>query len=196
MKAEFYLCGWLAVGLGAEAGSAHPTFARYFLLTVPFLAILAAMGLYAIASRVFESRRPLWALLPVVVILVFGLGQSLYDHRTLGDWSDYERLAKKIEEVTPRDALLFANEPMYFLTRRTPPPGLELYYSHKVDLGPAENARMHILTSAELKRMVLSGMFATAYTCDEDEITGYRLPQLYKQRADIGDCYIFWERTQ
>ena len=196
MKAEFYLCAWLAVGLGAEAGSAHPTFARYFLLTVPFLAILAAMGLYAIASRVFESRRPLWALLPVVVILVFGLGQSLYDHRTLGDWSDYERLAKKIEEVTPRDALLFANEPMYFLTRRTPPPGLELYYSHKVDLGPAENARMHILTSAELKRMVLSGMFATAYTCDEDEITGYRLPQLYKQRADIGDCYIFWERTQ
>jgi hypothetical protein len=126
MKAEFYLCAWLAAALAAEVGRAHPTFARYFLLAVPFLAILAAVGLYAIASRVLEPDKPLWAVLPVAVLLAFGLGRSLYDHRQMGDWSSYERLARKIDEVTPRNSLLFADEPIYFLTRRVPPSGLEL----------------------------------------------------------------------
>jgi len=49
---SFYLCAWLAAALSVWVGRAHPTFARYFLLTVPFLAILAVAGLYAIVSRV------------------------------------------------------------------------------------------------------------------------------------------------
>jgi len=193
MKAEFYLCAWLAAALSAEVGRAHPTFARYFLLAVPFLAILAAVGLYAIASRVLEPGKPLWAVLLVVVVLVFGLGRSLYDHRQMGDWSVYQRLATNIDEVTPRNALLFADEPIYFLTRRAPPSGLELSDSHKVDLGPAENKLLHILTSSEVKRQVQSGMFATAYSCDDDDISYYGLPSLYRQRVDMEDCSIFWE---
>jgi len=177
-------------------GRAHPTFARYFLLTVPFLAILAAVGLYAIASRLFEPDKPLWAVLPVVIVLVFGLGRSLYDRRELGDWSNYERLAQKIDEVTPRNSLLFADEPMYFLTRRVPPPGLELTDSHEIDLGPAENALLHLVTSSELTRQVQSGMFATAYSCSEDDISGYGLPGLYKQRVDMEECSIFWDRKK
>lgn len=193
MKAEFYLCAWLAAALAVEVGRAHPTFARYFLLAVPFLAILAAVGLYAIASRVLESDKPLWAVLPVVVLLVFGLGRSLYDRRGMGDWSAYERLAKKIDEVTPRNSLLFADEPIYFLTRRVPPSGLELTDSHKVDLDPAENALLHILTSSEVKRQVQTGMFATAYSCSDDDISDYGFPSLYKQRLDVEDCSIFWD---
>ena len=193
LKAEFYLCAWLAAALAVEVGSAHPTFARYFLLTVPFLAILAAVGLYAIASRLLEPERLRWAVLPVLMLLVFGLGRSLYDHhREMGEWSPWERLAKKIDEVTPRDALLFADEPIYFLTRRLPPPGLELTDSHQVNLGPAENALLHILTTDEVKRQVQSGIFATAYSCDDDDIADYGLPNLYKDRLDMEDCSIFW----
>ena len=61
VKAEFYLCAWLSAALTGEVGRAHPTFARYFLLTVPFLAILSLAGLFAI-SRAFEVDRPLWPL--------------------------------------------------------------------------------------------------------------------------------------
>jgi hypothetical protein len=142
---------------------------------------------------VLEPGKPLWAVLLVVVVLVFGLGRSLYDHRQMGDWSVYQRLATKIDEVTPRNALLFADEPIYFLTRRAPPSGLELSDSHKVDLGPAENKLLHILTSSEVKRQVQSGMFATAYSCDDDDISYYGLPSLYRQRVDMEDCSIFWE---
>jgi hypothetical protein len=193
IKAEFYLCAWLAAALAVEVGRAHPTFARYFLLAVPFLAMLAAVGLYAIASLVLESDKPLWAVLPVVMLSVFGLGRSLYDRRGVGDWSSYERLAKKVGEVTPRNSLLFADEPIYFLTRRVPPSGLELTDSHKVDLGPEENAMLHILTSSEVKRQVQSGMFATAYSCSDDDIGDYGFPNLYKQRLDVEDCSIFWD---
>jgi hypothetical protein len=166
-------------------------------LAVPFLAILATVGLYAIASRVWEPDQPLWAVLAVSVILLLGLGKALYDRDQVSDhWDSYERLAKKVDEVTPRDALLFADEPIYFLTRRVPPPGLELTNSHKVDLGPAENGLLHILTEADVKREVQSGIFATAYSCDEDDIKDYGLADLYRQRVDMENCSIFWDRKK
>jgi 4-amino-4-deoxy-L-arabinose transferase-like glycosyltransferase len=195
LKAEFYLCAWVAAALAVEVGSAHPTFARYFLLTVPFLAILAAVGLYAIASRMLAPEKRLRPVLPVLALLMLGLGKSLYGHhREMGEWSPWERLAKKIDQVTPREALLFADEPIYFLTHRTPPPGLELTDSHQVNLGPAKNAQLHILTNDEVKRQAQSGIFATAYSCDDDDIADYGLPNLYKERLDMDDCTIFWNR--
>ncbi len=194
IKAEFYLCGWLSAAIAAEVGSAHPTFSRYFLLTVPFLAILAAAGLYAIAVRAFDPDKPLWVVLPVVVFMVLGLSKSLSE-RTMGDWSRWERLARKMDEVTPRNAPMFADEQIYFLTQRMPPVGLELSYTHKIDLGPKENALLHIIPDAELKREVKSGIFASAYSCDDDEIGDYGLAKLYKQRLDTEDCSIFWDRA-
>jgi len=192
LKAEFYLCAWLAAALSAWVGRAHPTFTRYFALTVPFLAVLAAAGLYAIASRVFGPDLPRWPVLLVSVLFALGLGKSLYERRDVR-WSPYQRLASKVDQVTPPGALLFANEPIYFLTRRTPPPGFELFYSHKVNLPPTEAALMHIITEAEVKRQVQSGMFATAYSCDDDQIDDYGLGKLYKQHVDMDDCSIFWD---
>jgi len=42
---------------------------------------------------------------------------------------------------------------------------------------------------------VQSGMFATAYSCDEDDISDYGLAHLYRQRLDMENCSIFWDRT-
>jgi hypothetical protein len=193
LKAEFYLCAWLAAAQCAWVGRAHPTFARYFLFTVPFLAILAVAGLYAIVSRVLEPDRALWPVLLVSALFALGLGKSLYERREY-NWGPYERLARKVDQVTPRNSLVFADEPIYFLTRRTPPPGFELYYTHKVDLPPAEAALMHIITDAEVKRQVQSGMFATAYSCDDDQIDDFGLKQIYRQHVDLEDCTIFWDR--
>jgi len=193
LRAEFYLSAWLAAALSAEVGLAHPTFARYFLLSGPFFAILAATGLYAIASRLLDAHRPLWPVLLVVVFLALGLAKTLYERREIDTWSPYERLARKVDEVTPRNAPLFANEPIYFLTRRTPPPGLEFAYSHLVDLGPSRNVLMHILTESDVKREVQSGMFATAFSCDDEQIDDYGLPKLYQRRVDMDDCSIFWD---
>ncbi len=193
LKADFYLCAWLAAALSAEAATAHPTFPQYFLLAVPFLAVLAAVGLYAIASRVLEPDKPLWSVLPLVFFMLWGLGKYLYDEREAGDWSAYERLAAKIEEVTPPNAVLFADEPIYFLTHRTPPPGLEMAYSHKIDLGQDENALLHIVPLAELQRQLKAGVYATAYGCFDSDIARYGLADLYRKRLDMEGCSIFWD---
>ena len=60
-RAEFLLCLWLSLALTAYIATAHPTFERYFLFVVPFLAILATVGLYDIASRLFGESRLRWA---------------------------------------------------------------------------------------------------------------------------------------
>jgi hypothetical protein len=39
-------------------------------------------------------------------------------------------------------------------------------------------------------------MFATAYSCDDEEIKDLGLPTLYKQRAELEECSIFWDRKQ
>jgi hypothetical protein len=193
-KAQFYLCAWLGAALSAEAARAHPTFGQYFVLGVPFLAMLAAVGMYAIASRVFERDRPLWTMAMVTGLTALGLAKATYyEVKDTKDWSMYERLARKIEQVTPRDALLFADEPMYFLTRRTPPPGYELSYTHEIKLPPPDAALFHILNKSEVKRQVQAGMFATTSNCDDDEIEEYGLKKLYKQHAEIDDCSVFWD---
>lgn len=194
LRAEFYLCAWLCAALVVEVGRAHPTFPQYFLLIVPFMAILAVAGLYAIGSRVLEPDRPFWPVVLVIALTGMGMAQSLYRRREDYKWRKYERLAAQIDRVTPRDALLFADEPIYFLTKRTPPSGYELGYSHKVTLPPEERALLHILTEAEVKKQVQSGMFATAYSCDEDEIDDYGLKKLYRRRWDEEGCSVFWER--
>jgi hypothetical protein len=126
------------------------------------------------------------------VLLLFGLSKFLYERREF-DWNRYQELARKVEEVTPRASLLYANEPIYFLTKRIPPPGLELYYTHKLDLGARKNALFHLIPGDDLKREVESGRFAAAYSCDDDEISDFGLEKLYKKRADLLDCSIFWD---
>ena len=48
------------------------------------------------------------------------------------------------------------------------------------------------IREAEVKRQVQSGMFATAYSCDDDQIDDYGLKKLYSQHVDVDDCAIFW----
>jgi hypothetical protein len=191
-RGELSLCAWLSGALGVEAALAHPTFARYFLLAAPFAAVLAAIGLYAIVSRWFGPARPRWPVVLVLALYGIGFGRALHEWSQGADWSAYERLARKVDEVTPPGAPLFANEPIYFLTRRIPPPGLEFYYSHKLDLPPQERTLFHVLTNGEIKSQVMAGAFATAYSCDDDQIEDYGMRRVYKNSVELEDCVIFW----
>ena len=193
-KAEFYLCAWLAASLAAEVGRAHPTFVQYFLLTTPFLAVLAVAGMYAIGVRLFESDRPVLSMVLVTALVACALAKATYyEIRNTNNWQVYERISKKIDQVTPRDAQILADEPVYFLLKRLPPPGYELYYTHELKLPPADAARLHILSKADVKKQVQAGMFATAFNCDDDEAAEYDLKKHFKQHVEVDDCSIFWQ---
>jgi hypothetical protein len=191
VKGEFQLCGWLTLGITSPVGVAHPTFQQYFLLIVPFLAVPAAVGLCAVAESVFTRRYTVWALL-AIALFSLGLARRLYFERDNDDWRVYERIARQVDSVTPPTAPVFATEPVYFLTRRTPPSGLELYYTHRLQLPPAERAVYHLLTNDELSQQLRGGRFTTAYECEVDTVK-FGLEHLYTNSKKVDDCTVYWD---
>ena len=196
LRGEFYLCAWLTAAMGLEMCTAHPTFPRYFLLMVPFVAIPAAVGLYFVAVSLYQPGRALWPVAILAFLSVLGLGNSLYQRNNdVRTWGDHEKLAKKVDEVAPRNAPIFADEEVYFLTRRVPPPGLEFSYSHKLNLAPPLMAQLHIVTQAQLNKMAAAGKFAAAATCDDDAADEMELPSLYEHKTSIEDCAVYWGKV-
>jgi hypothetical protein len=186
------LCGWLALALGVHISTAHPAFQRYYLLVVPFLGILAAAGLYWVASRLYAPDRPLRPVFVLALLLCLGLAKSLYEEREDVCWRDMEKVARKVDQVTPPRSVLLADENVYFLTRRRPPSGMELEDSHKLEFPAAMAERLHLVSGSDLARRVKAGMFGTVATCWDSEVERLGLQQIYTQKAVVAGCTVFW----
>jgi hypothetical protein len=196
-RQELYLCCWLSAALALFISTAHPTFERYFLMLVPFLAILASVGLCEIGSRLDPQGRGFWPVLVVTVLLCLILAKTLYDRRGSYTWRDLEDVARQVDQVTAPQASLLADEHIYFLTRRTPPSGLEFPDSLKLTLPPAIGASLHIIPRSELVRRVQARTFSTVQTCaeaDDERFQVLNVPALYAKKAVVHECRIFWDR--
>jgi hypothetical protein len=195
LRAELYLCGWLALAVAVHISNAHPTFGQYYLFAVPFLGVLASVGLYAVSSRLYHPDQPWGPVIALTVMLSLGLAKSLYERREDMAWSDLEEIARQVQQVTPPQNSLLADEPVYFLTRRPPPSGMELNDSHKLNSLPADlTALLHVVPRTELDRRITAGEFNTVETCDDDneKIEALHLPQLYSQRVELSGCAVYW----
>ena len=192
-RREIYLCAWIAAGLAFHISSAHPTFGRYYLLAVPFLGILACIGLWWISSRLYRADRPLLPLLLVGAILVGDTGEVLYDERDNMKWSFVESVAKKVTEVTPATAPLLGDEQIFFLTRRPPPPEMTYGDSHKLQLPQSVMTAVHVASTEQLQKRMEAGMYSTAETCHNDYIVDGG-PKVYAQHVEMGDCDVYWDR--
>jgi len=202
LRSEFYLCGWLAAALFLHLSTARPTFARYYLLTVPFLAILATGGLHEAAARLGQTPgagpdRPARWLVPVLGVLLFlPLARTVYDDRRESlTWRDMEQVARKVDQVTAPGGTLLADESIYFLTRRRPPPGLEHENSQKLSLAGPLAASLHVISRDELRKRIAAGMFETDVTCDDEETTRIKDANIYSQHAELETCTVFWGKT-
>ncbi len=192
VRSEFYLCAWMTAALSVFVATAHPTFRQYFAVAVPFTAVLATAGLYALLR---QSPKP-WLFAGVLVFVTAGLGRSLYDESDNMVWSDLNELVKTVNTVTPKGASLGADENVYFLANHTPPPGLEWTSGHKIDM-PMDRARpLHVVPQKELDRQVKRGDFSTYETCYDTEVERLGLEKLYAQKKEIDDCYVFWDRRK
>jgi hypothetical protein len=192
-RAEFYLAASMAVALGAEASIAHPTFPQYFIFVVPFLAMPAGVGFCEAASRL--SLQPRWVAAGLASLLLLSLANSLVEIRDDNNtWTSMESLARKVAQVTPANAPVWADPPVYFSMRRLPLPGMEFPASHKLELPAPMAATLHIVPQSALERRVRAGEFATVETCkgDEEWIQALDLSKLYGQSATIAGCTVYW----
>jgi len=194
-RQEFYLSAWMALGIGAELAIAHPTFERYFLLVVPFVTIPAIAGLYAVGTRIAGPTHPLRTATVLIVIFSLGLAKSLYEDADSYTWRDTEKIARKVDQVTPKGGAIWADELIYFLIRRPPPDGMEFSYAHEIEEMPGPQAALlHILTSNELKRRSAAGEYKTVAACyDTDNTDAAKVPDMYRQKDTIKDCTIYWD---
>jgi hypothetical protein len=193
-RAEYYLCGWLSLALGVHISSAHPTFQRYYLLALPFVVILGAAGVYFVTTRLFAEDRAFWPLLALTVIFSLELGKALHDKHVNVNWTDLEKVAAKVNDVTPANGTLLSDEHVYFITRRPPPSGMELADSHKLEFPPERAAPLHLLPESEVLKEVNAGRFDTVVNCDKNyRLTDADLEKLYLDHVSISNtCNVFW----
>ena len=129
------------------------------------------------------------------VPLLVSLSNSLIEMRDNNNtWTAIDSIAAKVGQVTPANALVMADPPVYFAMRRVPPSGMEFPASHALELPATMAAALHIVTQSELRRRVRAGEFATVETCkgDEEDIEALDLPRLYLQSAEIAGCQVYW----
>ena len=196
-RAEFYLCGWMAAGQTAYLCWVRPTFTQYFTLLIPFLGIPAAMGFYAVATRLAGSKRRWLAFAVMAFLLSVGLGRGIYDDQSSTNWLDFEKVAHKVDEVTPRNGVVLSDEFVYFITHRPVPTGMESDDTHKLRLPADKAALLHIVPRPELVKWVKAGRYDTVESCDDDDdqdLVDLDLPDIYAQKAEIAGCKVYWER--
>lgn len=181
-RSELYLCAWLAAALLIHISQAHPTFAQYYMLAVPFLAVMAAAAIYALRTR--------WAAIGLAVLMAGGLAKTIAEEYAY-TWRDFAPLARKVDELAPGGAPILADEQIYFLTRRTPPSGMELNDSHKLDFPSGRAAALHLVSEAEIVRRIQRREFALVESCGEYEEFDEAAEKAYREKIPVGNCWIF-----
>ncbi|HEY1754715.1 MAG TPA: hypothetical protein VGG72_04930 [Bryobacteraceae bacterium] len=192
---EFYLCVWLIAAESAYLCIPRPTFGRYYMFVMPFLAMLSAVGLYAIAAQIGSLLLP-WRY-PLALAMVLSAAFVKYSVDALNEysWKDLIANAAKVEQVTAPGATLYADEHVYFLTKRMPPSGMEYMDSHKLQLPDDVAEKMHVLSTAKLDAEVAAGDFATISICNNgDRVTALGLPGPYTEKDEVAACDVFWDR--
>lgn len=195
VRDEFKLCLWVALALMAYLATCHPTFERYYYVSIPFVVIPASVGLYFVNLQMGNESRPFWPTLTLCLLIALSLGKELFDDRNSEKWSDYDQIVAKVAQVTPPGKTLFADELTYFLLKRAPPEGMNFFYSRKLTLPAAEEHLLHIVSQPELDNQIKSGLFDTVQMCDDDKEDELKLPQLYRQKTDYKDCTVYWDRA-
>lgn len=192
LRYEFYLAAAISLFTGAFIATAHPTFGRYFIFIIPFVALLAGVGFYYSGSRLISADRPRWPTAILFFIMLAGITKWIFDDRDATHWQDYEKIAAKVKQVTPPGQEYMADELVYFLLHQRPPARMEFSYSHKLDLPTAQENLYHVISFKKLGEQIAHGRFATVETCKDDVVDDLHLNDFFPNHQDFDDCTVFW----
>jgi hypothetical protein len=198
-REEWLLCACLSGGVGLLLFCTAPLFSHYFILVVPFLGALGALGLASIGASLGSGRRPTWLLCGVAGVFALGLVTPTYRvlEGDLPPWPVYAELAREVNRVTPPAEMVWASDELvYFIARRIPPAGLENVYAQSLPVFPDLADTLRAFPLAQLEASLKTGRFATAVT-ESDHITIARLGLacLYRDRIRVAGYEIFWNRA-
>ena len=194
LRRELRLCIWLSVVESAYLMYVRPTFSRYYLFIVPFTAIISIIGLYYAGTVIGRPDKPRWIMLLLTALLCLGVGRTINGGKGDYRWSDWEKIGKKVNEVTAPKGVIDGDEAVFFITRRLPPSGMEYDDTHKLHLPKDFANKLHVFSKEDQELRIKSGYYDTLETCeDEDKAEKQNLSGIYKQKVAVGDCNVYWD---
>ena len=122
------------------------------------------------------------------------MAKALHDRHDNINWADLEKIAAKVDQVTPPNGLMLSDEQVYFITRRPPPSGMELADSHKLEFPPERAIPLHLVPESEVIRQLKAGRFSTVVNCDKnDKLTDEDLAEALREHTDFDEtCNVYW----
>lgn len=195
-RADFQLCAWLAGILAVYLAVTHPISKAYFVLLVPFLGILAAVGIYAIGVRIAGSVRPAWLALPLITLFAWPSAKTVVQEQRSEwrFWQSMDETAGLVNRVTPKDGDVWANECVLFAARRRPGAGLENHHAQWLRLPAGLAAMLHVVPFDVMYKRLGEGRYPTVVIQSKDPaIESLGLPRLYAKRAKIFEYDVFWD---
>jgi hypothetical protein len=186
-KAEFYLCGWLAAGLGTFLITIQLPFYQYFILVTPFLSILASVGIVTSASWLRSPGRPAWLVTGVLLLFVAGVPSWLWQQRLRMTWPQVTEVARLINQIVPEHELIWGDAMISFAAKRVPISGLENPDSLRLHLSPEQAANLHVVSRADVYDWVTARRFAAIATCfaTDEWIDESGIRKVYSERITI-----------
>jgi hypothetical protein len=109
-----------------------------------------------------------------------------------------EAVARKVAEIAPPGVALVADEPIYFVMRRAPLPGMEFAYAHTVEnLSRDRAAELRVVSYSEMKKQAHAGAYAVFETCDDDhqDLIALDLKTAFRQRVEVSECAVYSDKT-
>jgi hypothetical protein len=187
-RRDVALCAYVTGAFCLLLGAAHPTFPQYFTVAMPFAAVLASAALEELYRRYPKQ----WPLEIVAALIISLAARAVWLERADMSWATLVPVAQAVTIVTPSTYPLMADEAIYLMTGRVPPPGLEWGSGHKIEM-PLDKARpLHVLPQSELDKEIKARQFRVLETCDDGEADRLGLDDIYAQKKEMGECTVFW----
>lgn len=188
-KEGYYLAACLVAGHLLYMLMVHSVSETYFVLMMPFVVLLASVGMLALFTNPRLQRAGLAAIACALAFMV-----ARHVEVPGQPWKELEVIARQVDEAAPRDGWLYAYEALYFLSRRAPPPGLENFYGLRIDAARAKP--FHLVSQAEVAQWIKDGRFSAVLVSAEDP-TSLDLKTQYKrfrtmQFAPDEPGWLFW----
>jgi hypothetical protein len=164
-RSELYLCGWVGGALCAWVSVPNPTFPWYYMPAVPFAAVLAVLGLFAIHAHVLRGGRLRLVALLLVTCFVFSYDTAKWLSTFLHDPNEHEW--REVEAITEEirakgcGSLYASDMRVYFGSRCPPQPGMESYAASWLSsLSQTKADSLHIVRQDTINRKIQAGDFS------------------------------------
>ncbi len=195
-RSEQQFCILMGLCCVIYCASVRPTFPQYFAALIPFLAILATVGLLTTVRTIFTRPQGIGFAGIVLAVILFDGAKSVR-HQMLSPpmkWTETGEVAQQVNRVLPTGCPLYAEDAaVYFAAHRVPPTGLENNYAFYLNLPARTEQLLHIIPQTEIDRMVKGGRFGGVVTWSGQQAESIRSGRLYRREETFPGHWVFWD---